>query len=752
MSRKCYCTIGITTMINNIKQLESSPIARTNMVKLGLSSTDTIRKLLRSDSNLYQVDFGYRYFKKARGERYDQFYKRLHVEVKHLIRSNLCLDDKQDVKYELTNLGKGYYAYFFLNHAFKVGSQEHIELESRISELIAKLSESGSLNKLVGGLFSLRIKMALLEKTSDIFETEASYFNSEIYLNARYSALKGAKKGKGVIEAFKLSVYASEQNELAFSLHKNKFLVNVSNEMRVNLDDESIWFNTVSGKQDVNRKLDARDSKLLFFKDRSLYGESQAYTLNVVMNMVQKCLEQADISHQDITFQATHEVDSFSTDLDASLSNQLYVVESSSCFTDTQRQSFTERLQETFPQAEFISSTEVNKISNSDNKCSFLVLNPINDGKGNSIHSSNAQKSSDEFSGFWQAFEQYQKDPSVSWDLYTNLKLNRLESWLKESPFNAPLQGMNIDSKLLADLDYIEELKNDAEANYEQDLSNFRSKLRKCINSLDTKFKRVKTELWFKESLLTLKRIESFPHTSGHYTAFYIRAPKYNDMLVSHVEVKLDGESATIVSNGVITGDDDWVKAEYPELDRVTKFFDGSFYLYDHQNDVLLTSYTSGRVPKIIGSASFDSVEWYLHQEDEKHTSENKGDSFNDYLITRTYKTDKNVLPYYLVQGRSKSDPLAKSNKLKHHRIYLMPHKEGLYYLVTHAQPANATIAKQNLIENLILWDANGDQVEPFNHPLTGAFLNSFTLDMLKSGESSKSSIFIKLAKLLIEN
>lgn len=110
------------------------------------------------------------------------------------------------------------------------------------------------------------------------------------------------------------------------------------------------------------------------------------------------------------------------------------------------------------------------------------------------------------------------------------------------------------------------------------------------------------------------------------------------------------------------------------------------------------------------------------------------------------------MLPYYLVPGRSKKDPLAKSDKLKHHRIYLMPHSEGVYYLVTSAQPANAKIAKQNLVENLKIWDANGNDVDVFSHPLTGCYLNSFTLDMLRSGESSKSSIFVKLAKALIEN
>lgn len=45
-----------------------------------------------------------------------------------------------------------------------------------------------------------------------------------------------------------------------------------------------------------------------------------------------------------------------------------------------------------------------------------------------------------------------------------------------------------------------------------------------------------------------------------------------------------------------------------------------------------------------------------------------------------------------------------------------------------------------------------GEPLDVFSHPLTGVYINSFTLDMLKSGDSSKSSIFAKLARLMVEN
>ncbi|PHI32622.1 hypothetical protein CRN84_07615 [Budvicia aquatica] len=109
-------------------------------------------------------------------------------------------------------------------------------------------------------------------------------------------------------------------------------------------------------------------------------------------------------------------------------------------------------------------------------------------------------------------------------------------------------------------------------------------------------------------------------------------------------------------------------------------------------------------------------------------------------------------MPYLISPGRSKHDPLTKSQKMKHHHTYLQPHENGVFVLISDAQPTNPSIARPNLVENLLIWDAQGNAVDVFNHPLTGVYLNSFTLDMLKSGDSSKSSIFAKLARLMVEN
>lgn len=61
------------------------------------------------------------------------------------------------------------------------------------------------------------------------------------------------------------------------------------------------------------------------------------------------------------------------------------------------------------------------------------------------------------------------------------------------------------------------------------------------------------------------------------------------------------------------------------------------------------------------------------------------------------------------------------------------------------------------LLHGLTWWkstelDAQDKAVDVCSHLLTGIHLNSFTLDMLTGGESSKSSIFCQACQLSVEN
>lgn len=64
---------------------------------------------------------------------------------------------------------------------------------------------------------------------------------------------------------------------------------------------------------------------------------------------------------------------------------------------------------------------------------------------------------------------------------------------------------------------------------------------------------------------------------------------------------------------------------------------------------------------------------------------------------------------------------------MKHHHAYLQSHDQGLYVLISDAQPPNQSMARTNLVENLLIWNEQGEPLDVSTHPLTGVYLNSFT-------------------------
>ena len=746
----------ITNPIPNLQALTDRPIARTNLIQLEEAPLATIRRLLAPVSNLYTLDFVLQKFARLPKEKSRAYHARLHREVKSRIRNILSLDAHQDVKYELQRLSNGQHLYFYLAPADAPNSPAHLSLANRIEQLCEQLlAHQHNLARLIQGLFSLHLKMVLLEQANERFPISAVYFNAAMYLNARLSKAPSKKSATGVMEAFELDVFASEQRELVFTLHKRKFQVEPADELHLALDDEQVWFNTDNGRVRARCKRDARDNKLDFFKPGSDYGQCQAYTYNVVMNRVVERLQELEIPHAPIPFQATHEVEQFSTDLDQQLTNTVLVVNNGVNFSATQHDYFFDALakhlpgQQLWPLASLEQATRTH-YCDLPAYTSILVLNPVADDASNSIRQ--LDDKSAEYSDFFDALVAHRKQPGLRWDTYTQLKLDRLNGWLQQKPLPVVLQGINVDRKMLDALDFIHEQKTLNPKQYDAELAKPRSRLKSAVTLVNSKIRRTKTELWFKESLLSLRYLPLPNLTAGHYTAFSVRKKKNGSCLLGHVELEVKDGMLAVINVGVTEGDLDWLAVEHTALARLDKLYNNGFYLYDHNTDALLTSYNSIRVPRLIGPALFNAVDLYAYQEQEKASAEQSGRDFTGYTITRSAKTEQNVLPYLISPARSIHDPLTKSQKMKHHHIYLQPHDQGLYVLISDAQPANQSMARTNLVENLLIWDAQGQPLEVFNHPLTGLYLNSFTLDMLKSGNSSKSSIFAKLARLMVEN
>jgi hypothetical protein len=138
-------------------------------------------------------------------------------------------------------------------------------------------------------------------------------------------------------------------------------------------------------------------------------------------------------------------------------------------------------------------------------------------------------------------------------------------------------------------------------------------------------------------------------------------------------------------------------------------------------------SYNSSRIPRIIGNSTVDSIELAADED-----SDNK-------LSRQATKPKEIVLPYYIA-------------KTKERHIYLEQSNNDLLYFVTPSTQPNSTIAKQNLIYNILTFDKNGDLLKALDQSVTELFLKSFTENIIKNNEYSKSSILEKIAKLYIEN
>jgi len=241
------------------------------------------------------------------------------------------------------------------------------------------------------------------------------------------------------------------------------------------------------------------------------------------------------------------------------------------------------------------------------------------------------------------------------------------------------------------------------------------------------KIDRIKSELWLKERVFRHGEFNDIALPEGEFTLLYVRSlfGKKMNFFASVVDVEIKESSLSIISSKIINSELR-LRHECPFLGK-RKVFNDSFYIYDKLHKTLLTSYSSDRVPQIIGNTVVDNISMAESE---------------DLTVNRKSATDISVLPYYL---------LPKERKQYHH-IYLQERGPDLLYFVAPKQRPNQEIAKQNRISNILTFDEGGNLLKALEQPVTKLFLSSFTEDILKINEVSKSSLLEKVAKLYLEN
>ncbi len=213
----------------------------------------------------------------------------------------------------------------------------------------------------------------------------------------------------------------------------------------------------------------------------------------------------------------------------------------------------------------------------------------------------------------------------------------------------------------------------------------------------------------------------------GNFTAIKIRKTR-EQFFASVVEIVI--KEGTLSLGAVARFDDEKrLRYFYSYLaeEVVNKFYNDGFYLWDQNEKQLLSSYSSMRVPRVIGNACVDTIN--------THKKLVSG-------IGRTNKPSETVLPYYLAPRANKQE----------HRIFLQHLAPNLLCFVRPVNKPNATIEKQNLVYNILVSTEKGDKIDAIGAKITDTYLSSFTLNIHKVNETSKSSLFEKIASLFLSN
>ncbi len=237
---------------------------------------------------------------------------------------------------------------------------------------------------------------------------------------------------------------------------------------------------------------------------------------------------------------------------------------------------------------------------------------------------------------------------------------------------------------------------------------------------------KVRKELWLKQSVLQRKAISGLSQMpTGAYRLVYVRKPE-NMFFASTLSCQF-ADGTLSLDDQLTFGSEDELLFAFPMLRQLEKLYDGSFYLYDCATRVLLTSYTSARVPQILGNVAFDNVKKF-HE---------AGDT-----LRKLTAPQENPLPYYVTPRLRE----------QYHHIFLQEKGSDLRYFVSPKGNPQSVFSAQCRTYNILTWDEYGSPVKQIEQPVTSMFLRSFTDDIVLNGQVSKSSLLVKAARLFLEN
>ncbi|MBS9442065.1 hypothetical protein [Photorhabdus heterorhabditis] len=670
-----------------------SPIAKTNILDIDGNICDNINKLFEVDdsSGLY-VTHGQKKFFKEEGENNKRFYARVHKEIQQIIRKKLTLSSLENVVYDSFWKNYGSFSRSKEIHFFYLSHQE-----SGIKEFVDKFEEdSDFLCKVFSAIVGLHIKRTLLKELDEHYEIEPVFYNSELYLSA--------EKYSQIIDAFYPRFYFSMQKELVVNLHRKVFRIETKKVMSGNTEETQLSFRTKENDFQVTGDINATEySKKKFMRFKEGYRNSKNYSQNLVIQKIKEILNHAEIPFSERYFRADYVLHNFIT-VDKNFSYPLVLIDARipEHLSDKKVKIYFEKeVKEIFDLQE-LAYAPVQSFESLDKSNNYLVLNSLVDEAKTSILVEGKRKNT-----IWDAFDHVRGKgiENADLDYYTELKIHRFEA-----QGEVVIQGIDLDNNIV---------ENDKKTGLE-----------KLSSKVLIKIQKIKSELWLKEKIFKERKIENIDLPDSKMTLIYIRAPgvikKREEILASIVDVYISNKTLFIKGHS-LAKNARTLEQKCPFMKNIKTFYNDSFYLVDEVEKICLSRYHSDRIPRIIGNQRIDNIEYALEDES---------------LVNRVCNPIETVLPYYL----------APKQKSQYEHIYLQPKGDDLLYFVSPCNSPNQTIAKENLIYNILTMDKEGKQINAMEQNITSIFLRSFTNDVLRLKEVSKSSLFEKIAKIYIEN
>ncbi len=675
-------------MDNNIMPAGSMPSAKTNLFDLKDEVDDLISKLLEPIRDGLYVTYKYKKFVK-RDEKREHFEQRVHSDIKSIIRIDLSLPSTESVKYQTVKTyddGCEIYYFFYL-------STEPVLTTGLIAQLQNIALEKKQL--LLAGLFRLHVKLDFIDLTKERFEFPVSFFNSELYVAIKLSG-KEKIDGTAYLETLLPNFYVSPTNELLLNVTKKVIKTLRDDAISTNTEETPLLFKHKSSQYRATAEVSAtKYSKRKFMVFGDGYVDCINYTQNLLVDIVKGLLNRLDILHESRCFRATQVIDHF-IHVENKITSDLVIINNINSKDITPEIStLIKQIMLRFEDNNVQMQSERPKLGDLDLDKNYLVLNIKDSEDGNSLFFKNEQTDPDKKTKipkhFWDAYRFVPREQRHLLDYYSQLKIERFEK-----------QGTCV----IQGLDLFQKLKS--------------SHLPHLLNKIES-------ELWLKNSVLKNAYISDIDLSDGLFTLLYVRKlfGKKNNFFASVLEVALLNGNLTIVTSKVIKSEKR-LQMQCKFLGN-RKIFNDSFYLFDKHSETLLVSYTSPRLPLIIGNVEVDNIA--IAESD-------------DAIINRRSAFDKSVLPYYVMPSARK----------QYHHIYLQERYPDLLYFVAAKNKPNATIDKQNRIYNLLTFDSKGNLLKALEQPVTKLFFNSFTNDILRVNEVSKSSLLETIAKLYIEN